>query len=108
RDLVVGLPSSGQAASGLTNVVGHCVNLLPLKSHIDPALPFTDYLKKRKKEVLDAYDHQRLTFGELIKKLYIPRDPSRVTLVPVMFNIDMGMDNSVAFDGLRFKLISNP
>jgi amino acid adenylation domain-containing protein len=108
RDVVVGLPSSGQAASGLTEVVGHCVNLLPLKSHIDPALSFTDYLKKRKGEVLDAYDHQRLTFGELIKKLYIPRDGSRIPLVPVIFNIDMGMDNSVAFDGLDFKLISNP
>jgi amino acid adenylation domain-containing protein len=108
RDIVVGLPSSGQAASGLTNVVGHCVNLLPLKTYVDPELSFTDYLKKRKKEVLDAYDHQRLTFSELLKKLYIPRDASRVTLVPVMFNVDMGMDNAVTFDGLDFKLISNP
>ncbi|PQJ09043.1 non-ribosomal peptide synthetase [Flavipsychrobacter stenotrophus] len=107
-DLVVGLPASGQAATGLTNVVGHCVNLLPLRTYIDTALPFTGYLKRRKSEVLDAYDHQRLTFGELIKKLYIARDPSRIPLVPVMFNIDMGMDNSVAFDGLKFKLISNP
>ncbi len=108
KDLVVGLPSSGQAASGLTDVVGHCVNLLPLKTHIDTTISFADYLKRRKSEVLDAYDHQRLTFGELIKKLYITRDPSRIPLVPVMFNIDMGMDNSVAFDGLKFKLISNP
>jgi len=108
NDIVVGLPSSGQAASGLTDVVGHCVNLLPLKSHIDQDLTFTEYLKKRKKEVLDAYDNQRITFGELIKKLYIPRDASRIALVPVIFNIDMGMDNSVKFDGLDFRLISNP
>lgn len=107
-DIVVGLPSSGQAASGLNDVVGHCVNLLPLRTYVDPSLSFTAYLKRRKKEVLDAYDHQRLTFGELIKKLYIPRDASRIALVPVMFNIDMGMDNAVSFDGLSFKLISNP
>jgi amino acid adenylation domain-containing protein len=107
-DIVVGLPSSGQAATGLTDLVGHCVNLLPLKSHIDPEMSFTGYLKRRKREVLDAYDHQRITFGELIKKLYIPRDASRIALVPVVFNIDMGMDNAVAFDGLQFKLISNP
>lgn len=106
--IVVGLPASGQAASGLTGVVGHCVNLLPLLSHITPAASFTDYLKKRKKEILDAYDHQQITFGELIRKLYIPRDASRIPLVPVIFNIDMGMDNAVAFDGLDFKLISNP
>lgn len=107
-DIVVGLPSSGQAATGLTELVGHCVNLLPLKSHVDPEKSFTDYLKKRKREVLDAYDHQRITFGELIKKLYIPRDAARIALVPVIFNIDMGMDNAVAFDGLQFRLISNP
>jgi amino acid adenylation domain-containing protein len=108
NDIVVGLPSSGQAASGLNDVVGHCVNLLPLKSHIDPTQTFNEYLKRRKKEVLDAYDHQRITFGELIKKLYIPRNAARIALVPVIFNIDMGMDNAVKFDGLDFKLISNP
>jgi len=107
-DIVVGLPASGQAASGLTSVVGNCVNLLPLRSHVSPDLPFSEYLKQRKKEVLDAYDHQNLTFGELIRKLYIPRDASRIPLVPVVFNIDMGMDNAVAFDELNIKLISNP
>lgn len=108
RDLVVGVPSSGQAASGLNDVVGHCVNLLPIRTHIRPSETFLDYLLRRKKEVLDAYDHQRITFGELIKKLYIPRDPSRVALVPVMFNVDMGMDNDVSFEGLQHELISNP
>lgn len=108
RDIVVGLPASGQSASGLYNVVGHCVNLLPLKTHVEPAQSFYDYLKKRKGEILDAYDHQRLTFGELIKKLYIPRDSSRVTLVPVIFNIDMGMDQAVSFDELQHTLFSNP
>ncbi len=107
-DLSVGLPASGQAASGLTNVVGHCVNVLPLYTHINPSLSFADYLKKRKKEVLDAYDHQRITFGELLKKLHVDRDPSRIPLVPVVFNVDMGMDNAVTFNGLSYKLISNP
>ncbi len=108
KDVIVGLPASGQSASELYDLVGHCVNLLPLKSTINPKQQFSAYLKKRKGEILDAYDHQRLTFGELIKKLYIPRDSSRITLVPVIFNIDMGMDQSVSFDGLKHRLISNP
>ncbi len=108
RDLVVGLPASGQAASGLTDVVGHCVNLLPIKAEIDPRLSFREYLKMRKGKILDAYENQRITFGELIKKLYIPRDSSRITLVPVIFNIDMGMDQAVSFDGLSHVLVSNP
>jgi amino acid adenylation domain-containing protein len=108
KDLVLGLPASGQAASGLNDVIGHCVNLLPIKTTINPTLSFKQYLKIRKSAILDAYEHQRLTFGSLIKKLYIPRDGSRITLVPVIFNIDMGMDQAVSFEGLQHKLISNP
>ena len=108
NEIVVGLPSSGQSAFELYDLVGHCVNLLPLKSTIDSEKIFSEYLSKRKTEVLDAYDHQKLTFGELVQKLYIPRDPSRVTLVPVVFNIDLGMTSAVFFDDLDFRLSSNP
>lgn len=108
KDVVVGLPAAGQAASGKFGLVGHCVNVLPLKSTVDPDISFAAYLKQRKSAFFDAYDNQQFTFGELVKKLNIKRDPSRIPLVPVLFNIDMGMDNAVAFDQLSFKLISNP
>lgn len=107
-ELVVGLPAAGQAATEKLGLVGHCVNLLPLKTTIDPELSFADYLKQRKKALFDAYDHQQFTFGQLVKALNLKRDPSRVPLVPIIFNIDMGMDNSVSFDQLKFELISNP
>ena len=106
--VTVGLPTAGQAATGHLNLVGHCVNLLPLKSTVDPNMTFRTYLKDRRKAFLDAYDHQRFSFGELVKKLNIVRDNSRIPLVPVMFNVDMGMDNSVRFDDLEFTLVSNP
>lgn len=108
QDIVVGLPAAGQAATGNFGLAGHCVNLLPIRSLIDPHLSFSDYLKKRKAAFFDAYDHQQFTFGELVKSLNIKRDPSRIPLVPVVFNIDMGMDNAVVFDHLTYQLISNP
>jgi len=106
--IVLGLPSADQAASGRTQMIGHCVNLLPLRSKIDPTISFNDYLKVRKTQLFDAYEHQKFSFGELLQKLAIARDPSRVPLVPVVFNIDMGMDNGVSFSGLDYKLKSNP
>jgi|GEM_PF-273313 len=108
RDIVVGLPAAGQAATGNFGLVGHCVNLLPLRSIIHPDVPFNSYLKNRKSAFFDAYDNQQFTYGQLIKSLNIARDPSRIPLVPVVFNIDMGMDNSVVFENLTYKLISNP
>jgi amino acid adenylation domain-containing protein len=108
QDIVLGLPSAGQSVTGYFGLVGHCVNLLPLKSKISPELSFVDYLKKRKSGIYDAYDHQRLTFSELLQKLNLKRDKSSIPLVPIVFNVDMGMDEKVKFDGLKHHLISNP
>ncbi|MDR6782461.1 amino acid adenylation domain-containing protein [Pedobacter africanus] len=108
EDIVLGLPSAGQSATGFFGLVGHCVNLLPLKSHIEAHLSFSDYLKIRKTQIYDAYDYQRLTFGELLKTLNIKRDKSSIPLVPVVFNVDMGMDERVKFKGLKHALFSNP
>ena len=104
EDGIVGLPSADQAASGKTQMIGHCVNLLPLRSKIDANMRFSNYLKQRKTQLFDAYEHQRFSFGQLLQKLAIARDPSRVPLVPVVFNIDMGMSSAVSFTNLEYKL----
>lgn len=108
ENVVVGLPTAGQSATEMFDLVCHSVNLLPLKSSVDPGLSFQNYLKNRKTAFFDAYEHQQFSFGQLIKKLSIKRDHSRIPLVPVMFNIDMGMDSAVSFHGLEHRLISNP
>lgn len=107
-DLVLGLPAAGQSLHSNTHLIGHCVNLLPLRTNIDTNIPFNEYLKSRKNKIFDAYEHQQFSFGQLLQKLSIARDPSRVPLVPVAFNIDMGMDSAVKFDGLTHRLKSNP
>ncbi len=108
RTIVVGLPASGQSATENYDLVANCVNLLPLRSTIDPDLSFSEYLKIRKTAFFDAQDHQMFSFGQLIKKLSVKRDPSRIPLVPVVFNIDIGMDSAISFKSLRHQLISNP
>jgi amino acid adenylation domain-containing protein len=108
-DLVVGISAAGQAATGNYNLVGHCVNLLPLRTQINSQESFSDYLQKRKTSVLDAYDRQQFTFGSLLQKLALPRDSSRIPLVPIIFNIDQGLDtNTLNFDGLEIEFYSNP
>lgn len=108
KDIVFGLPTAGQSVTGHTHLIGHCVNMLPMRSAPTPEQSFTDYLKARKSAILDCYEHQQLTFGSLLKLINIPRDPSRVALVPVSFNVDLGMTNDVHFEGLSYTLISNP
>jgi amino acid adenylation domain-containing protein len=107
-EIIIGLPAAGQSATGNFGLVGHCVNLLPLRSLPKGDSSFIDYLKERKSPVLDAYDHQMYTFGSLLKKLNIPRDASRLPLVPIVFNIDIGMDEGIGFHNLKHRYINNP
>ena len=108
-DLVIGVPAAGQSVSGMTALVGHCVNLLPIRTAVDPAQPFDAYVKRSGTALLDAFEHQTLTYGSLLKKLPLRRDPSRLPLVSVMFNLDQAIKgNSSAFPGLTAELTANP
>lgn len=107
-DLVIGLPAAGQSDMGMKELVGHCVSLLPLRTILDHDAPFSEHLKKRRTAVLDAYDHQRFTLGTLLQDLDVPREPGRIPLAPVVFNIDMNMDDGVAFEGLQHVYSSDP
>jgi amino acid adenylation domain-containing protein len=107
-EIVVGLPASGQAQFGYYGLTGHCVNLLPIKSVLKEASTFKHYLKQRKPEILDVLEHQQFNLGTLLKTLHFRRDPSRIPLVPIVFNMDMNMDDGVAFEGLTHQVYYNP
>ncbi|GBO51723.1 long-chain-fatty-acid--CoA ligase [Pseudanabaena sp. lw0831] len=109
NEIIVGTPAAGQAATGNYQLVSHCVNLLPLRSWVDGHQAFSDYLQLRRPIILDAYDHQLFTFGSLIEKLAIPRDTSRIPLVPITFNLDQGLDNDrLLFEDLKVEFSTNP
>lgn len=108
KETVLGLPAAGQSALGYDGLTGHCVNLLPLKSTLQAETTFNKYLKIRKSAMLDALEHQQFSLGSLLKMLPIKRDPSGIPLVPVVFNIDMNMDDGVAFNGLAHQFQYNP
>jgi amino acid adenylation domain-containing protein len=106
-EFTIGVPTSGQTATGKYNLVGHCVNFLPLRSRIDPDWEFGEYLRSRNREILDDYDRQEFTFGSLLKKLAIPRNASRIPLISAVFNIDLDGTNRSQFDELTVEVSPN-
>ncbi|TDD95787.1 non-ribosomal peptide synthetase, partial [Flavobacterium cellulosilyticum] len=110
NDLVVGFPSSGNILYDMRQMVGDCVNLLPLRSNISSNISFIDYLKQRNSQLFDAYDHQQVSFGHLLHKFAIARDPSRVPLVPVILTVDLNRDieSEFSFSGLSHEFKINP
>jgi amino acid adenylation domain-containing protein len=90
-DLILGVPAAGQSIAEAEALVGHCVHLLPLRTQVDLEASFATHLKQLKPRVLDAFDHQQVTFSALLPKLKLVRKAGRLPLVPVCVNLDRGL-----------------
>ncbi|MEH2037880.1 amino acid adenylation domain-containing protein [Nostoc sp.] len=88
QDIVVGIASAGQSAIAGEYLVGHCVNLLPIRSQVVGNPGFAEYLSSVQQVLLDAYEYQIYPFIKLIENLKLPRDPSRTPLFTTGFNLD--------------------
>ena len=107
-DVVLGIPMAGQSRveNGGT-LIGHSVNFLPIRSRFEPEQAFAQFVKNTRGTLLDAYDNQDYTYGTLLRKLKIPRDPSRLQLIEFQVNVEQ-MGSALKFDGLTADLFGNP
>ncbi|MFI0722198.1 amino acid adenylation domain-containing protein [Streptomyces sp. NPDC021224] len=87
REFGVGTPVAGRTRPEFEGVVGMFVNTLVLRADMadDPA--FTELLTRTRDVVIDALDHQELSFARLVEELNVPRDPSRQPLVDALFSM---------------------
>ncbi|WP_264565380.1 non-ribosomal peptide synthetase [Flavobacterium sp. N3904] len=110
NDLVVGFPTSGNWRYNMRHMIGDCANLLPLRSTINANISFLEYLKQRNLQLLDAYENHQVSFGHLLQKLAIARDPARVPMVPVTLTVDLNRDieSVFSFIGLTYEFKINP
>lgn len=99
-DLVIGLAAAGQSFHEQKMLVGHCVNLLPLRFRLQADEPFTSALRHARGVILDAIEHQGVTFGQLLPKLDLVRSAAEQPLVAVAFNIDV-RDDDIRHAGLE-------
>jgi len=72
----VGIPAAGQSLMETDSLVGHCVNFLPVRSSVNGEANVAAMLEQERGALLDAYDRQNYTYGSLVQKLGIRRDPA--------------------------------
>jgi amino acid adenylation domain-containing protein/non-ribosomal peptide synthase protein (TIGR01720 family) len=104
NEVVIGVPAAGQFASADSNLIGYCINLLPLRLDCIGDESFTDLLSRVKDAVLNSYEHQRHPLNRLIRKLEIRPDSARPALVPVLFNQDRPT-SSLSSAGLTLEIL---
>lgn len=107
EDIVVGVPAAGQSLIEGRTLVGHCVNFVPLRGSFSGDPSMSEFLQQLRQRLLDAYDHQNYTYGRLVRNLAISRDPSRLPLMEVQFNLEK-VGAGLHFAGMQVEVEPNP
>ncbi|MEE4175807.1 MAG: amino acid adenylation domain-containing protein [Xanthomonadales bacterium] len=102
-DLVIGIPTAGQAISGEYSLIGHCVNILPVRVRVERERKFDEMLADTARLILDAQEHQPATLGSILRHAPIQRLPGRPPLVEVVFNLNRKLPEE-SFEGLNTRI----
>jgi amino acid adenylation domain-containing protein len=107
EDVVVGFDLAGQALVPGRDLVCHAVSFLPLRVRVDRASTFAELVARVRGSLLGVIEHQRMTFGGLMRLLRLAPDPDRRPLISVSFNLDpSGLETE--FGGLETMVDSLP
>jgi hypothetical protein len=107
-DVAVGTAVSGRNRSELNRAVGFFVNTIVLRSTVDRAATFREFLAAVTTTVLDAFDHDEVPFDQLVDALQTERDPSRNPLFDVMVVLQNSRRRNPEFPGLRTEDVALP
>ncbi|CAM2010575.1 non-ribosomal peptide synthetase [Acanthopleuribacter pedis] len=107
QDLIVGTPVTGRGHADLEGQVGFYLNMLPLRSQIDPKQGFSAWLGQVRQTVLDGFAHEGYPFDKLIDELDIKADMSRSPLFDVMVQSQNAGDLEPALGDITITPLPN-
>ncbi|CAM3273334.1 amino acid adenylation domain-containing protein [Stackebrandtia soli] len=79
-DLTLGFPVSLRDRAEADDLVGCFVNAVPLRVEIDPRGNLGDLLEHVRERVLEAYEHARVPFDDIVGRLRVTTAPGRSVL----------------------------
>ncbi|NUT53962.1 MAG: amino acid adenylation domain-containing protein, partial [Saccharothrix sp.] len=107
-EVTVGTPVGGRTRSGLADVVGCLINMVPLRTDVSGAPDFPELVARVRRVTLGAFAHQDLPFDKLVEAVLSRRGTDFMPLFRVMFSV-LDPTDPPALDGLdaaRPRLIS--
>ncbi|MFC7384584.1 amino acid adenylation domain-containing protein [Sphaerisporangium rhizosphaerae] len=81
----VGSSVAGRGETDLEPAIGFFSSTLVLRADLDGDPPFSDLLRRVRKDTLGALTHQAVPFERLLLELRVPRDLGRTPLFQTMF-----------------------
>ncbi len=105
QDLAVGVPIANRHRVELEGLVGFFVNTLVMRADLSGNPPFTDFLGRVRRNVLEAFAHQETPFERLVAELSPQRDASRNPLYQVAFSLQSHPAGVLALDGVDARAL---
>jgi len=103
EDILVGIPLAKRNRSELERLIGCFTNTLVMRTRIASDMVFRSLLQQVRDFCLDAYSHQNLPFGLLLKELHPPEEPGYLPLVQVGFGLQISNVSNAETPGLRIS-----
>ncbi|SDG01030.1 surfactin family lipopeptide synthetase A [Fontibacillus panacisegetis] len=109
-DIIIGALMAGRLHPETHRTVGMFNNFLPIRQEVHDKQRFIDLLQKMNDTLLDAYDHQKMPFDEIVANCGIVQDRSRNPLFDTMLIFHNQLDGRVDFEsnGVRFAQMDIP
>ncbi|HEX3045792.1 MAG TPA: aminotransferase class III-fold pyridoxal phosphate-dependent enzyme [Bacillota bacterium] len=101
NEFVISIPFSGQLKFEAENLVGHCVNMLPLYIIIDEEMSFQTLLKAVKEKLLEINKYQVFSLSRIIETASQEAQEYFIPEPKVVFNMDHAINNETACAGLQ-------
>ncbi len=87
-DFALGVPTAAQQNLDNPELVGHCVNFLPIRVPFAEDATIASHLSVVRDRLNAALDQQDTTFGAIVQDLDLPRALNRLPLAEVEFNLE--------------------
>ncbi|GGF89962.1 hypothetical protein GCM10010912_38930 [Paenibacillus albidus] len=101
RQIVVGIPTAGQAQMGENCLIGNCVNILPILSELEGRESFSNYMARLKVQIRELDAYRNYSFAQLAESI------QHMPVINVLFNMDRPL-NKLSFSGLDTEWVSYP
>lgn len=90
----IGFSAAGQPLLGGKDLVGHCVNFLPLRLATNLDEGFNAHLRGIGASVIDGLEHQTFDFVSLVQEIQPTFEPNWAPLVTMSVNLDASTHSS--------------
>lgn len=109
QDVVVGTPMTNRDRPELADLVGMLLNMVALRTRVNPNISFSETLQENKQSILSAFEHKQLPFDLLLNQLEVDRDSRHAPIFQITFvyTEDEPVVDALKMPGLTFNPISS-